>query len=197
MGMGTSANGPGADGFAEQFQGFNVASPIAVSRTHVASFTSIKVARGSGQATGSAEPTDNATGAAMLAALLFGVPGAAPTALPTELHLTGDSLPPVRTTDGTGTPIGQQQPLPGVTDAPVMATQLEVAMTQIQQPADAGGELLQSKAAAKAPVPLPAVSAGAGSEATDLAFAARLKRGPATPANLTARLAPRRLSNRA
>jgi hypothetical protein len=186
--MGTDGATDAADssGFAEQLQGFKAADPIAVALPPHAPVASIKVAAGSEQATDTAESTDNSTGAAMLAALLFGVTGAAPTALPLELHLTGDSLPSVEATGGTGTPSGQQRLLAGILDAQGTAAQLEAAATQVQQPAAALLELVQSKAASEtsSPVPLPAVPAEGGSETTDMAFAARLRPGPATASDL-------------
>lgn len=189
-GTGASAGDRESTAFAEQFQGFKAASPIAVplKPTVTVKVTSIKVAADGEQPSDAAKPTDNTIGAAMLAALLFGVPGAAPTALPMEFHLTGDSLPPVKTTDGSGTPDGHQQLLPGVIDPQAIATQLEVAATQVQQMSAALLERVQPQAAAEArsTVPLPAVPAEAASETTNLAFAARLKPGPATPADLTA-----------
>ena len=183
-GTGASAGDRESTAFAEQFQGFKAASPLAVPLKPTVKVTPIKVAADGEQPSESAELTDKTIGAAMLAALLFGGPGAAPTALPLEFHLTGDSLPPVRTTDGSG----HQQLLPGVIDAQAIATQLEVAATQIQQMSAALLERVQSQAAAEASstVPLPAVPAEAASETTNLAFAARLKPGPATPADLTA-----------
>lgn len=174
--IGTGAADPAdSTGFAEHFQGFKAASKVAVPQTPTTPVKPIKVAASGEQTSPADEPTDNSTGAAMLAALLFGVSGAAKTALPMELHLTGDSLPPVETTDGSGTPGTVQQLLPGVIDARVISAQLEVATTQVQQVAAA---LRESQPQAAAP-------AEAGSEAADLAFAARLKPGPATPANLT------------
>ena len=187
-GRGDSSGARESTAFAEQFQGFKAASPIAVplKPTVTVKVTSIKVAADGEQPSDAAKPTDNTIGAAMLAALLFGVPGAAPTALPMEFHLTSGSLPLGKTTDESGTPGEHQQPLPGAIDAQATATQLEVAAAQVQQISAALLERVQPQAAAEAglTVPLPAVPAEGASETTDLAFAARIKPGQATLADL-------------
>ena len=188
IGTGNSGDAAGSNGFAEQFQGFNAASPIAVPLTRTVKVTSIEAARVGEQTSGAAEPTDNTTGAAMLAALLFGVTGAAPTALPIKLRFTVDSLPPVKTTDGTETPAEKALLLPGVIGAHGIGTQLEVAATQAQQMSAPLRERLQPQATAEAPstVSPPTVPAEAGSEGTELAFAVRLKPGPAMQTNSAA-----------
>ena len=190
---GASTGAEDSAGFAEQLHGCKAAASIAVAAKPIASVTASKVAPAGEQPSGATEPADNSAGAAMLAALLFRVPGAAPTALPMELHLTGDSLPSVKTTYGAGTPARQQQRLSGATDAQALAAQAiaaesEVAASQTQQLPAALRDRFQPQAAAASPstVPLPPGPPEADSEPADLAFAARLKPASAAPANLTA-----------
>jgi hypothetical protein len=187
-GIGASTGTGESVGFAEQFHDFKAAGPHAVRPAPTpahAKVTSTKKAADGGEPSGRAEPTDNTTRAAVLAAFPFGMPGAAPSAKPMELHLTGDALPPVKSSNDSGAQAGQQPQLPEALDLQVMSTPLEAAATQIQQGPAALGEPVVPPAAAPGPitVPLPAEPSASGPETTDLTFAARLKPGPATPAN--------------
>ena len=185
-GPGASSAAEDSNGFAEQFQCVQAGSPAERPVTPAVQVTSINPVRSSklpacgDQPSGAAEGTDKTTEISRVAAFLFSVPVAAPTALPMEFHLLGNSLPPGQTTDGGGTLSAVQQDLSGAFAAQGITAQSEGAATQVPQPAVAFREQFPPPAA----VPVPAVTPEPGSEPADLAFAARLKPGPAAPAQL-------------